>query len=66
MRGGGLLGASQREVAEMCFYKEGPACVLPACKRASIGLGEGRARKAATQACLRRNLLILTLMSQGS
>lgn len=50
----------------MCFYKEGPACVLPACKRASVGLGEGRARKAATQACLRRNLLILTLMSQGS
>lgn len=38
----------------MCFYKEGPARVLPSMQRASVGPGEGWARKAATQALLEK------------
>lgn len=51
----------------MCFYRKGPACVLPACKRASKGSREDQARwgrEGSPQACSRRNLPLLTLLSR--
>lgn len=45
MRGGGLLGASPGEVAEMCFYKEGPARVLPSMQKGFRRPGGGLGRE---------------------
>lgn len=62
MRGGGLLGASRGRWQKCASIKRGQPESSPACKRASGGPGEGWAGKAATQACLRRNLPVLRLL----
>lgn len=61
MRGGGLLGASG-EVAEMCFYKEGPACVLPSMQKGFCWPRGGLGWAGSYPGLLEKESLILTLI----
>lgn len=54
MRGGGLLGSSQGRWQKCASIKRGQPKSSPACKRTSVDLGEGWARKVATQALLEK------------